>query len=128
MTIDTVETGGGHPQDALALLERLQAQHGAIFFYQSHGCCDGSTPMCFAPGEMQVGQGDLLYGHVGNGIPYWADRRQAEYLQGTQIVLDVGQGSLGTFSLEDAEGLHFKAKPRLWNDEEAAWLAAHPLD
>ena len=116
---------------ALQLIEQLQARHGAIFFYQSHGCCDGSTPMCFAPGEMSLGSGDVQYATLGatpeRGVPYWADRRQAEYLQGSQILLDVGQGSLGTFSLEDAMGLHFKANTRLWNDEESAWLAAHPL-
>lgn len=143
--------------DALALIAQLQARHGAIFFYQSHGCCDGSTPMCFAPGEMSLGSGDVLYATLGadsvapvgagassgagtgagpgkqagatpaRGVPYWADRRQAAYLQGSQILLDVGQGSLGTFSLEDGMGLHFKASTRLWNDEESAWLAAHPL-
>lgn len=140
---------------ALALIAQLQARHGAIFFYQSHGCCDGSTPMCFAPGEMSLGSGDVLYATLGadsvatalagapagagtgsgtaagatpsRGVPYWADRRQAAYLQGSQILLDVGQGSLGTFSLEDGMGLHFKASTRLWNDAESAWLAAHPL-
>ena len=60
-------------------------------------------------------------------MPYYAGRTQADYMQGTQVILDVGQGSLGTFSLEDAEGLHFKARTRSWNDEESAWLAAHPL-
>jgi uncharacterized protein (DUF779 family) len=111
---------------ALALIERLRQRHGAIFFYQSHGCCDGSTPMCFGPGEMSLNADDLLFGEVG-GVPYHAGRTQASYLQGTQLILDLGQGSLGTFSLEDAEGLHFKARTRLWSDEESAWLAAHPL-
>ncbi|HNI76526.1 MAG TPA: DUF779 domain-containing protein, partial [Giesbergeria sp.] len=33
---------------ALALIERLREQHGArLMFYQSHGCCDGSSPMCY---------------------------------------------------------------------------------
>lgn len=113
--------------EAQALIARLKDRHGAIFFYQSHGCCDGSTPMCFAPGEMQTGAGDLHYATLPGEVPFWADRRQSEYLQGSQIILDVGQGSLGTFSLEDAEGLHFKARTRLWDDAESAWLAAHPL-
>jgi uncharacterized protein (DUF779 family) len=111
---------------ALAVIARLRAQHGEVFFYQSHGCCDGSTPMCFAPGEMGLTSSDLQFGEVG-GVPYYAGRTQADYMQGTQVILDVGQGSLGTFSLEDADGLHFKARTRLWNDEESAWLAAHPL-
>ncbi len=112
--------------EALALIERLKADHGEIFFYQSHGCCDGSTPMCFAPGEMPLRQDDLKYAELA-GVPYYVGRQQAEYLQGTQLILDVGRGSLGTFSLEESHGLHFKSQTRLWNDEESAWLAAHPI-
>ena len=111
---------------ARALLQRLRARHGEILLYQSHGCCDGSTPMAFGPGEMQLAPDDLRYGEV-DGVPLWVGRTQAEYMQGTQLILDVGQGSLGTFALEDAEGVHFKARTRLWSDEESAWLAQHPL-
>lgn len=111
---------------ALAVIARLRERHGAIFFYQSHGCCDGSTPMCFAPGELGLTSSDLQFGEVG-GVPFYAGRTQADYLQGTQLILDVGSGSLGTFSLEDAEGLHFRARTRLWTDDESAWLQAHPL-
>lgn len=111
---------------ARALIARLREQHGAVFFYQSHGCCDGSTPMLFGLGEMSLSSSDLQLGEI-DGVPFWADRRQIDYLQGTQIIIDVGQGSLGTFSIEDGEGLHFKASSRLWKDEESAWLAAHPL-
>ncbi len=111
---------------ALALIERLRAQHGKVFFYQSHGCCDGSTPMLFAPGDMPIGPDDILFGTVG-GVPFYVGKTQAEYMQGTQTTLEVGQGSLGTFSLENAEGVYFKTATRLWNDAESAWLAAHPL-
>ncbi len=111
---------------AQALIARLREAHGDVFFYQSHGCCDGSTPMCYGPGEMPLTKEDIQLGTVA-GAPFYAGRTQAEYMQGTQLILDVGQGSLGTFSLEDAHGLHFKAQTRLWNDEESAWLAAHPL-
>ena len=111
---------------AQGLLTRLRERHGAVFIYQSHGCCDGSTPMCFAPGEMGLSSTDLQFGEVG-GVPFYAGRTQIDYMQGTQLLLDIGQGSLGTFSLEDADGLHFKATTRLWTDDEAAWLAAHPL-
>lgn len=111
---------------ARALLARLRARHGAVFLYQSHGCCDGSTPMAFAPGELQLGRDDLRFGEI-DGTPMWVGRAQAAYMEGTQLILDVGQGSLGSFSLEDGEGLHFKAATRLWSDAESAWLAAHPL-
>ena len=111
---------------ARALLQRLRERHGVIFLYQSHGCCDGSTPMAFQPGEMRLTPDDLRYGEI-DGVTMWVGRTQAAYMQGTQLILDVGQGSLGTFSLEDGEGLHFKVRTRLWTDAEAAWLAAHPL-
>jgi uncharacterized protein (DUF779 family) len=29
---------------AHALIDRLRAEHGAIMFHQSGGCCDGSSP------------------------------------------------------------------------------------
>lgn len=125
MDVDKVERVVATPE-ALALLARLRARHGEVFLYQSHGCCDGSTPMAFKPGEMQLTADDLHYGDI-DGVTLWVGRTQASYMQGTQLTLDVGQGSLGTFSLEDGEGLHFKARSRLWSDEEAAWLAAHPL-
>ena len=111
---------------ARELIERLKGRHGEIFFYQSHGCCDGSTPMLFEPGDLLLGAADVLYASV-EGVPFYAGRTQADYLQGTELTLDLGQGSLGTFSLENAEGVYFKTSTRLWTDEESAWLAAHPL-
>ena len=82
--------------------------------------------MCFKRGEMPVSPHDVCVGQPG-GIPFYAGRTQFDYMQGTQTILDVGRGSLGTFSLEEDEGLHFTARTRLWTDEEWAWLEAHPL-
>ena len=45
-----------------------------------------------------------------------------------QVLLHAKSGALGTFSLEDAEDMHFVATQRLWTDAEWAWLQAHPLD
>lgn len=111
---------------ARALLARLRAKHGEILIYQSHGCCDGSTPMAFKPTELSLSRDDLCYGDV-DGTPLWMGRTQVDYTIGTQLILDVGQGSLGTFSLEDGEGQHFKTASRPWSDEEFAWLEQHPL-
>ena len=113
--------------EALALLERLKARHGEVMFYQSHGCCDGSTPMCLRVGEMALGQADVHLGTVG-GVPFWVGRTQFEYLEGGQVLLHAKSGALGTFSLEDAEDMHFVATQRLWTDAEWAWLQAHPLE
>ena len=108
---------------ALALIERLRQRHGALIFVLSHGCCDGSTPMCLAEGEMTLGAGDLRWGEVG-GVPFHISLSQRDYLAASQLSLDVAPGSQGSFSLEDAEGLHFVTRSRLWTDEESALLAA----
>jgi uncharacterized protein len=91
---------------ALQVIARLKAQHGKIFFYQSGGCCEGSTPMCFADGDMYLAADDVRLGEV-DGVLFAASKSQCDYFMGAQLTLDVAAGSLGTFSLEDADGLHF---------------------
>lgn len=114
---------------ALALIERLRGQHGAISFYLSHGCCDGSAPMCFAPGEMPLSADDRLLGWLPvapAAVPFHVSVTQAEYLAGLEITLDVAAGDSGTFSLEDGSGQRFVARYRLWRDDEAEALAQAP--
>ena len=111
---------------ARALIARLRAEHGAIFFYQSHGCCEGSMPMCFAPGEMLLGSDDLRLGQI-DGVPFYASRAQCDYLAGLQLSLDLAPGNAGTFSLEDGSGQHFMLRMRLWTDDEARALASQVL-
>lgn len=111
---------------ALALIDTLCRRHGPIMIYQSHGCCDGSTPMGLLPHELKLGAGDVQLGQVG-GVPFYVSQAQLEYLQGGQVILDARPGSLGTFSLEDSEGRHFTSTQRLWTDDEWRWLQAHPL-
>ena len=102
---------------ALALLAQLQARYGKVFFYQSGGCCEGSTPMCLTPTDMTLSTDDVCLGEVG-GVPFHVSRSQCEYLMGSQLTLDVAPGSLGTFSLEDADGHHFVTRTRVWTDDE----------
>jgi uncharacterized protein len=108
---------------AVALIETLKAQHGRIFFYQAGGCCEGSSPMCYAQGDMSLTPDDVKLGEVA-GLGFHVSRSQCEYLLGVQLTLDVAPGSLGTFSLEDADGHHFVAHTRLWTDEEWRQLEA----
>ena len=42
-------------EDALRLIAHLRQQHGPVCFYLSHGCCDGTAPMCLAPGQLPLG-------------------------------------------------------------------------
>ena len=110
---------------ALALIAELRRQHGELLFYQSHGCCAGSAPMCFAMHELKLNTGDRRLGEVAE-VPVYASEAQCDYLAGLQMTLDVAPGNSGSFGLEDGSGQHFVARFRLWTDAEVARLA--PID
>ena len=84
----------------------LRAAHGPLMFVQSAGCCDGSSPMCFAAGEFLVGDGDVLLGEI-DGCPFYIDRRLDEAWQRGSYVLDVAAGEPEGFSLPAGPGLRF---------------------
>ncbi len=111
---------------ARVLVGALRARHGAILFYQSHGCCAGSAPMCFAERELSLGPGDRLLGRLDglpDGVPVYASAAQCDYLAGLAMTLDVAAGDSGSFGLEDGSGQHFVAQFRLWTDDELGRLA-----
>ncbi|MGM9482681.1 DUF779 domain-containing protein [Roseateles sp. NT4] len=108
---------------AQALIEQLRGQHGELLFYQSHGCCAGSAPMCFTVSELKLGADDQRLGEAA-GVPVYASQSQCDYLAGLQMTLDVAPGNSGSFGLEDGSGQHFVAHFRLWTDEEVPRLAA----
>lgn len=110
---------------ARTLIEQLRRQHGDMLFYQSHGCCAGSAPMCFAVHELKLNADDRLLGRVGEagGVPVYASQAQCDYLAGLQMTLDVAPGNSGSFGLEDGSGQHFVAAFRLWADDEVSLLA-----
>jgi len=109
---------------AAALIAQLRARHGEIYFYLSHGCCDGTAPMCLAPGEMPLGAGDVQLGTVA-GAPFWLSLAQRDYLAGLHLTLDVAPGANGNFSLEEGSGQRFVLQQRLWTDDEARVLDGH---
>ena len=107
---------------ALALIERLKAKHGeALMFFQSAGCCDGSSPMCYLIGELTVGRYDLLLGEIG-GCKFYINQSHFGYWKHTQLIIDMTQGSGSTFSLEGPEGVCFITRSRLYSDEERLTL------
>ena len=108
---------------ALQLIETLQARHGDLLFHQSGGCCDGSSPMCFAQGDFIVGDRDVRMGEIG-GAPFYISPAQFEYWKHTQLIIDVVPGRGGMFSLENGEGVRFLVRSRLFSDEEFAQLQA----
>lgn len=108
---------------ALDLIARLRAEHGALMFHQSGGCCDGSAPMCYPLGEFLVGDNDRLLGEIG-GAPFYMSRSQFEYWQHTQLIIDVVPGRGGMFSLEGPTGSRFLTRSRLFTDDEWRVLQA----
>jgi hypothetical protein len=105
---------------ALDLIEKLKQKHGALMFHQSGGCCDGSTPVCFADGEFIVGDQDVHLGDIG-GCPFYIGELQYEYWKHTQLIIDVVSGR-GGMSLESTEGVRFLTRSRLFTDDEWATL------
>ncbi|WP_174479173.1 DUF779 domain-containing protein [Paraburkholderia bannensis] len=113
--------------EAIALIERIVAEHGAVLFHQSGGCCDGSAPMCFPAGEFMVGGVDVKLGEIA-GMPFYMSESQFEYWQHTQLIIDAVPGNGGMFSLERPTGLRFLTRSRLYEDDESAWLEQHPVE
>ena len=108
-------------EQAASVIGRLRAQHGALLFHQSGGCCDGSSPMCYPLGEFRVGAQDVLLGRIAD-TPVYIGAAQFEYWSHTQLIIDVVPGRGGGFSLEAPEGLRFLTRSRVFTDDEAAAL------
>lgn len=66
-------------------------------FHQSGGCCDGSSPMCYAQGEFMVGGSDVLLGEL-EGCPFYMGEDQFAYWEHTQLIIDAVPGRGGAFS------------------------------
>ena len=94
-------------ETAVAEIRRLRAEHGPLMFFQSGGCCDGSSPMCFPDGEFLLGPNDLLLGEV-DGCPFYIDGEQYERWNRPALVLDVALGAGSGMSLEGIHDLHFR--------------------
>lgn len=112
---------------AAELLRGLHADHGPLMFHQSGGCCDGSSPMCYAEGDFIVGDRDVLLGRVDPGggmpaIPVWISGSQFNAWKHTQLVLDVVPGRGAGFSLEAPTGQRFLTRSRVIPDEQLAAL------
>ena len=75
-------------------------------FFQSGGCCDGTSPICLKDGELPVGAGDIRLGEIG-GAPFYIDSDQYKRWGKPQFVVDVSPGAAEGFSLEGLDGCHF---------------------
>jgi uncharacterized protein (DUF779 family) len=107
--------------EALALIEEMKSQHGEVLFHQSGGCCDNSAANCYLPSDLTIGPYDVKLGDVG-GVPFYIGKLQYEYWKHTQLILDVIEGTGGTFSLEGNTGKAFHTRSRLFTDDEWAQI------
>jgi uncharacterized protein (DUF779 family) len=92
---------------AIAEVERLKAEHGPLELFQSGGCCDGSSPMCFPAGELLLGPSDVRVGEI-DGCPFYVDADLYERWGRPAFVLDVAPGAGSSMSLEGLHDLHFR--------------------
>ena len=107
---------------AIELLRQLKAQHGALMFHQSGGCCDNSAANCYLPTDLTIGAWDVKLGEV-DGVPFYMSVAQFEYWQHTHLTLDVVEGRGASFSLEIPEGVRFIIRSRLFTEEETKKLS-----
>ncbi|MBC7858336.1 MAG: DUF779 domain-containing protein [Burkholderiaceae bacterium] len=110
---------------ALQMIDELRQRHGPILFFQSGGCCDGSSPMCYAIGEFNISDTDVYMGNL-NGAPFYMGLEQFAYWEHTQLIIDVVAGNGGMFSLDNGTGRRFLTRSRLFTDEEFNVLSAAP--
>lgn len=106
---------------ALQLIAELCRDHGPVLFHQSGGCCDGSSPMCYAVGDFMISDADVLLGEIG-GASFYMSAAQFDYWRHTQLIIDVVPGRGGMFSLENGREKRFLTRSRLFTDAEAAAL------
>jgi uncharacterized protein (DUF779 family) len=90
---------------AIEMAERLTAEHGPLAFFQSGGCCDGSSPICLKQGELPPSASDLHLGEIA-GAPFYVDAEQFERWGRPTFLLDVGAGAAEGFSLSSPDA-HF---------------------
>ncbi|WP_083396572.1 DUF779 domain-containing protein [Nitrosospira briensis] len=93
--------------EAAEWIHKLEAAHGPLLFFQSGGCCDGSSPMCYIR-KARSSRSEiptffltrLRAGHLYQWFP-------VRVLASTGLLIDVMQGRGSSFSLEAPEGIRF---------------------
>ena len=73
--------------------------------------------------EITIGPSDTHLGDSG-GCPFYISSSQYEYWKHTQLIIDVIDGTGGTFSLEGPESKAFHTRSRVFTDAEWAEVVA----
>ena len=100
--------------EAKRVIAELRAKHGALMFHQSGGCCDGSSPMCYADGDFLVGSSDVWLGRI-DDCDFYMAKDQFEFWKHTELTIDVVPGRGASFSLEIPMGVRFVTKSRVFS-------------
>jgi len=108
-------------EEAISIIDKLKERYGELMFYQSGGCCDGSSPMCLEKGDLLLNENDVWLGTV-HGCEFFMSKDQFEYWKHTHLTVDVTKGRGSSFSLEIPLGLRFIIKSRLFREDELANL------
>ncbi len=98
--------------EALTLLAEIVADHGPVLFHQSGGCCDGSSPMCYAQGDFRIGERDVKLGEIG-GMPFYMSESQAGAWAHPDLIIDVVEGRGGMFSLDNGRERRFLTRSEM---------------
>ncbi|MGO9972040.1 MAG: DUF779 domain-containing protein [Solirubrobacteraceae bacterium] len=106
MTADPNPGGVTATEAALEVIASLRAAHGPVVFFQSGGCCDGTSPICLRAGEIPAGPHDRQLGEIA-GAPFYIDSEQYERWGQPRFLIDVAPGAAEGFSLEGLDGVHF---------------------
>ena len=96
---------------ALALLDRIKAEHGKVSIHHQGGYANGSDAMCLPFKELRIGKGDILLGVV-QGTPVFVFGRGARDWDERQFVLDAIESTCGAFSLDSGTGWRFFVRSR----------------
>jgi uncharacterized protein len=91
---------------ALEVIQDLSAARAPLVFFQSGGCCDGSSPICLKDGELPLSASDVCLGELG-GAPFYIDAQLYASWGEPQLTVEVSPGPAEGFSLEGLEGVHF---------------------
>jgi uncharacterized protein len=91
---------------ARTAIEQLGHTHGAVMFFQSGGCCDGSSPICLSEGELPISPNDVLLGRPG-GARFFIDADLYRRWNRPLFILDLAAGAPEGFSLGGPEDTHF---------------------
>lgn len=109
--------------EALVWIDVLKRRHGALVFYQHHGCSDGgAAPLCLPEGEYRSAPDDRLLGEIG-GCRFYMSGYKFEQWREFQAIVDVAAGVGAGFSLETTEGVAFFTRLRAFSDAEIELLA-----